>query len=184
MNPMKKLIAAVVLASGVFTQAFAAGVFLVGDNNIFTTQQDNDILFQNIFNSQNVLIDASVSLAGLGTSATVTSGGINAANLAGQDYLMTGFSGGLTRTSYTAAERASIIDFVNGGGSLFLIGEYNLNFTALNIGINEVLSDIGSSLSLSLTENLIGAGPTDLASVTNGTVFGTGVNGWHRGPAV
>lgn len=177
MKPFSKLLATCALFFGFSAQVFAAGVFLVGDNNIFTTQGDNEILFQNIFNNQSVLNDTTITspLSGLGTTAAVTDGSISAANLAGQDYLMTGFN----RPAYSATERTDIVNFVNGGGSLFLIGEYNTNFSALNTSINEILLDIGSTMSLSLTQNLIDAGPVDLVSVSNSTSFGAGVNAWH-----
>ncbi len=177
MKPFSKLLATGALFFGFSVQVFAAGVFLVGDNNIFTTLGDNEILYQNVFNSQNVLNDSTLidPLGGLGTTAVVTDGSISAANLSGQDYLMTGFN----RGSYSATERTDIVDFVNGGGSLFLIGEYNTNFSALNTSINQILLDIGSTMSLSLTQNHIGAGPVDLVSVSNSTSFGAGVNAWN-----
>lgn len=176
-----KVLAGTVLALGITTQSFAAGVFLVGDSNIFTTQEDNEILFQNIFNGQNVFNDTSYSLAGLSTTANVTNGMISSANLTGQDFLITG----CCRTTYSNPERTTIVDFVNGGGSLFLIGEYNPNRTDTNIAVNQLLTDLGSTMSLSLTDNLIGAGPVVLDSVTNSTVFGAGVDSWYtEGAAV
>lgn len=179
MKPILKYFFASLLSLGVSAPAFASNVFLVGDNNIDTTLGDNEILFQNILNGQNVLNDSALSLGGLGTTANITNASITGANLAAQNILVTGFG----KSSYSATELDDISTFVTGGGSLFLVGEYNPNFSLLNTSINEILSLVGSGMSLSLTENLIGAGVVDLVNVTNNTPFGAGVNAWHTGGA-
>ena len=178
MTRISKWIAVVALTLfGLNGSALASSIFLVGDSNIFTTRDDNEKLFQNIFNGKNVLNDARDSIAGLGTTANETIGTITDANLAGQDFLITGFN----NTTYTAAEQTSILNFVNGGGSLFMVGEGNSAFSTTNSSLNGILGRVGSSMRIDLDSNLVGASLTSLEMVTNNTPFGAGINAWTSG---
>lgn len=178
MMKITTLIAAAGLAIGISGPAMSSSVFLTGDNNIFSTNADNEVLFQNIFDGKKVLRDDASfrSLSGLGTTATETSGNVTSANLAGKDFLLTGASRRLVSTT----ELSVISSFVSGGGSLFLYGDGNPTFSDVNTVMNAILSAVGSSMSLSTTSNFDSGGSTTFATVT-ATPFGDGVDTWENG---
>lgn len=180
MNHYMKSLAVGTLALVLGTPVMASSVFLVGDSNLFSTTTDNEVLIQNIFDGTSVLSTEAtynaLTLASLGTTATETIGAINDTNLAGKDFLLTGYS--YSRNSFTGAEILSISHFVSGGGSLFLVGEGNPSFSPLNSAINLVLAAVGSTMRLSTTDNFDNGGFTSLSSLTTGTPFGSGINGF------
>lgn len=180
---MKRLIKSVAFACGLFAAATTgsnAGVYLVGDSNVIDTRAnnaaDNEIFFQNLFNGTSILNNSSVNLGITGTTATVTTniGTVTAGGLAGKDFLVTGFR----QTSYSGSELADITNFVNGGGSLFLIGEGNTAFDDTNIAVNSILAAIGSTMRLSTTENFDRANFTNISSLTTSGPLTAGVNSW------
>lgn len=176
---MKKLLKVIAMACCVALPAQASSVFLVGDSNVFTTAEDNEIFFQNVFNGKSVASFGSLALGSLGTTATISQNGnsaITAANLAGNDFLLFGHS----RSSITAAELAAVADFHNNGGSIFLAGEGASAFNALNTAVNSILSAIGSTMSLSLnqSDNFDVAGFTTLTNFTANGPLLNGVNSW------
>jgi hypothetical protein len=175
MKQIKLIIAALFLISPL--AANAGPIFLAGDSNIFNTNADNEIFFQNVFNGASVANYADRSLAGLGTSATQANYGgsatITAAGLAGNDFGIFGYN----RNSITAAELTAIVDFFNAGGSLFIYGEGNSAFTSVNSTMNQILAAVGSTMSLSLTDNFDNGGFNTFAAVGNGP-FAEGVNSW------
>ena len=65
---MKRLLLAFLLILPVYAQAGA--ILLAGDSNIFITDADNEVFFQNVFNGKTVVNYSSRSLDGLGTTAT------------------------------------------------------------------------------------------------------------------
>lgn len=168
--------------------ADAAGVFLVGDSNVFTASADNEIFLQNVFNNKNVANYGVASLDGLGTTATETLLGgsffpfsapstITSANLAGNDYAIFG----PLRDSVSASELIALNSFVSGGGSLFLTGEGNDAFVETNRAINQILTAVGSSMSLSLTTNFDNSPFGTSFNATTSGEFGNGVNTWNSG---
>ncbi len=160
--------------------ASAGSIFLAGDSNIFTTNADNDVFFQNVFNGQSVVNFSGRTLSGLGTTAVEDSQGtsatITSSLLAGNDFAIFGWN----RTSVSASEIAALDAFHDAGGSLFLFGEGATAFNALNGAVNSILSALGSSMSLSLSasDNFKDGGFTTF-SVTGATPFATGVNSWE-----
>lgn len=168
------------LLAALAVPAHASSVFLVGDSNIFTTNADNEVFFQNVFNGTTVVNYSAESLSGLGTTASETFQGssstVQASDLVGADFLIYGFS----RNSISAGELSVIDGFVDGGGSLFLIGEGATSFNSLNTAVNSVLSTIGSSMSISLDpgDNFDIGGFTSF-SVTGATPFANGVDTWN-----
>ncbi len=158
--------------------SFAAPIYLLGDSNVFTTQEDNEVFFQNVFNGKSVVNFASNSLSGLGTTATETNLGvataITASNLGTHDFMIFGYN----RTSVSAGELTAITDYYNAGGSLFLYGEGNSGFTALNKAVNEILAAVGSSMSLSTTQNLDDGSFTTLTGLVTNGPDAAGVNSW------
>jgi hypothetical protein len=161
--------------------AQASTILLAGDSNIFTTGEDNEVFFQNVFNGQTVANYSSNSLSSVGVSATETNHGasatITSAGLAGSDFMLFGYN----RTSVSAAELTAITNFYLGGGSLFLYGEGNTGFTNVNNAINAVLAAVGSSMSLSTTDNFDESGYTTLTSFSASGPYTTGVNSWKTG---
>lgn len=178
MSTFKK-IAAVGVALMLALPAQASSIFLAGDSNIFTTNADNEVFFQNVFNGKTVSNYSDASLNSLGTTASVISygsyGAVTAASLAGADFMLFGYN----RTGVSASELTAITDFYNNGGSLFLFGEGATSFNSLNGVVNSVLAAVGSSMSLSLNaaDNLDTSGFTTF-NVTGATPFANGVNTW------
>ncbi len=178
--------AAVIAAFVISTLALpvhASLIFLSGDSNNFTTAQDNEVFFQNVFNGMSVANYSSNSLSGLGTTASETNYGagatITAAGLSGNDFMIFGYN----QSSILAAELTAITDFHNGGGSLYLYGEGNPGFVNVNSAVNSVLSAVGSSMSLSLTSNFDNSGFTTLAGLVGNGPYAAGVNSWTTGYA-
>jgi len=176
MKQIKLIIAALFLISPF--AANAGPIFLAGDSNIFTTAEDNEVFFQNVFNGTSVANYSSNTLAGLGTTAAQTfygsSATITAGGLAGFDFGVFGYN----TTSISAGELAAIVDFHNGGGSLFIYGEGNTAFVGVNSTMNQILSAVGSTMSLSLTDNFDIGGFTTLTGLVGNGPFAAGVNSW------
>lgn len=160
---------------------YASSIYLSGDSNIFTTAEDNEIFFQNVFNGKTVANYSSRSLGGLGTTATETNYGtgatVTSAGLGANDFMIFGYA----RTSVSASELTAISNYVSGGGSLFLFGEGNTSFTSLNNAVNAILGAVGSSMSLSTTLNL-DLGGQNIQPLQNLVTTGSqtiGVNSWY-----
>jgi len=183
---MKNLLRTLVVAGALFISAIslpalATPIFLAGDSNIFVTNEDNEVFFQNVFNGQSVANYSSNSLAGLGTTASETNYGagatITSTGLSGKDFMIFGHS----RVAVSANELTAIADYYNGGGSLFLFGEGNQSFLRLNNAVNSILSVVGSTMSLSTTENFDISGFTTLTDFVGTGAFAVGVNSWITG---
>lgn len=185
MNFLKVVFSTLFLSISFAGPGLSASVFLTGDTNILyagggfqTLGGGNEVFAKNVFNGKAVLsiITGGSRVPGT-TTATEQVGTITSANLAGKDMLLIGAS--LSKPAYTSNELSLISGFVKNGGSLFLAGEYNANFTNANIGINSILAAIGSSMRLSTTTNLDDGGQKKLnnLSVAN-SVFTAGVNDW------
>lgn len=180
------LMAAVLSLGGAAVPAFASMVYLVGDSNVATSEAialgDNEIFFENVFGGKNLANFSDRTFGGFTTANETNFGSgtaVNAANLAGADFLVFGYN----NTSVSAAELSAITNFANSGGSLFLIGEGNTSFANVNATVNSVLSAVGSTMSMSTTDNFdLGAGspPTyeNIGSFTASGAETTGVNSW------
>jgi|GEM_PF-3419270 len=154
----------------------ASLVFLSGDSNNITTNADNDVFFQNIFNGKNIANFSNGNFAQAGVTATIANygGNITSSALAGRDFLIFGYND----SSITASELTAITAFYNNGGSLYLFGEGNPGFSNVNNAINSILGSIGSSMSLSTTSNFDNSGFSTFTNQATGTPFSAGVNSW------
>lgn len=188
---LKKLLTTALMAAGLCVggaamPAFASSVYLVGDSNtanqIAVNQGDNEVFFENVLGGKNVANFSSVSFGGFTTANETNFGSgtvVSAANLVGADFLIFGYS----RASVSIAELGAITDFANAGGSLFLIGEGNTAFANVNSAVNSILSAIGSTMSMSTTDNfdrggLLGPSYELIDSFTASGAETAGVNSW------
>ena len=179
-RPFKYIVAVTTLA--IALPSFAGPIFLAGDSNIFVNNDAGNVqFFQNVFNGATVANYSNSSLTAMGTTAseTILSGSVTSSDLIGKDYLIFGYS----RSSVSASELTAITDFSNNGGSLFLFGEGNIAFSTLNNTINSILSAVGSTMSLSLSDNFDGGGYTSLTNLVTSGPYGAGVNSWTTGYA-
>ncbi|MBD3673921.1 MAG: PEP-CTERM sorting domain-containing protein [Planctomycetaceae bacterium] len=157
--------------------AQAGQIFLSGDSNIFVTAEDNEIFFQNVFNGKSVANFSARQLGDLGTTASESYYGdsttITSTAIGSSDFLIFGFN----RSSVSAAELTAISDFFNAGGSLFLFGD-GVIFQDANNAVNTVLSAVGSTMSLSTTNNYDSGGFTTLTNFEGNGPYASGVNSW------
>lgn len=179
MQPQIKALAGIFLTGVLALPAHASLLFLSGDSNIFTTAEDNEVFFQNIFNDSSVVSYGTQSLSSLGTTAAETylgSSEVTSAGLSGKDFMMYGLN--LSHTPISGGELTAITDYYNGGGSLFLYGDGNSGFAVFNQAINAILSAVGSSMSLSTTDNFDDGFFTVLTDFVGSGTYAAGVNSW------
>jgi len=181
---MKRFIAVLSLFALCFASSssvFAGLIVLSGDSNIanaldgssgVTVNANNQLFFKNVLGSgTNVLVqqtsgagspsvavsDTAIntyynSLAGV--SSSLYSGVVDETALSGLNL----YVGTLPDDTYTATEVAALSAFLGAGGSIFLLGENN--YAATNNGyINTLLSDFGSSMSITSVSGVSGATP-------------------------
>ena len=106
-----------------------------------TVQIQDEYYSQSVFDSTNAINNYYNGLGGV--SSSLFSGTITDATLSGVDL----FLGILPSNAYTASETSALQNFLGGGGTLFLLGENN-GFSTQNSNINNLLTALGSSMSL------------------------------------
>jgi hypothetical protein len=99
---------------------------------------------QSVVDSVEAINDYYNGLAGVTSTLGNGSATITASFLSGVDL----FISVLTADSYSAAEIGALSGFLDGGGSVFFMGENNANFAAENARINAALTALGSSMTL------------------------------------
>ena len=77
--------------------------------------------------------------------------------------------------AYTAGEITSLVNFVSGGGTAFLMGE-NSGFPTSNNAVNSILSAAGSSLSIT-PASISGPGGCSINASTGGALVGATMAG-------
>ncbi|MBC7778472.1 MAG: hypothetical protein H7125_00065 [Proteobacteria bacterium] len=168
---LKRWVGALVLtiaAVGVNSMpASAANIFLTGDANISdalaggqtVTNPDNERFFRNllqgatgvsVLNTGVQFVPAPTQIASYyntvpGVTATLFSGTVTAADLAGRQL----FVSAVPDDAFTGAELSVLTTFVAGGGNILFLGENNnSDFTVGNAAINSALAALGSSLAI------------------------------------
>jgi len=106
-----------------------------------TVQIQDEFYSGSVFDSTNSINNYYNGLGGV--SSSLFSGTITDSSLSGVDL----FLGILPSNAYTASETSALQNFLGGGGTLFLLGENN-GFSTQNSNINNLLTALGSSMSL------------------------------------
>src|SRR4051794_36070800 len=155
----------VAFLAGLSTVPARAALFLAGDSNLLnaidgsgsiTLDPGNRRFFLNVLaGGDKALVDTDSSVTSWtalqtyynslpGVSATTTSGTITSANFLGGVDL---FFIVVPNRSFAAPEISAMQTFLNGGGTLFLIGENN-GFPTENANLNTVLAGLSAPMSL------------------------------------
>jgi hypothetical protein len=160
------VIATLVVTLATANSAVAGTILLSGDSN--TTDNlgvagNEQLFFSNVLGSGTTVrvldfTDAGYGSAGntdtevnnfynslAGKTSTLVSGTVTAATLAGANLFVVP----LPDDNFSAGEVTAILGFLNGGGTLFLLGENNnVVFNTPNGAINQLLNDLGSTMDL------------------------------------
>lgn len=148
---MKKLFPMLLLCLMLWsTSAMASMVVVTADSNIgYST---NNPFFSNVFSDQTVLATSTdwlllnhvTSVSAYATSLTYNTNVLTSALLSAYDWVMLSGSNFLDNF-----ERAAVVDYVLGGGNLWLVGEYDY-WDNYNAEVNNTLVALGSSIRLLL----------------------------------
>lgn len=153
---------AVVCSVFITSTAYAGPIILSGDGNIFPSSNvGNATFFQNILGGgSNVVIQNSSLLPSFGNnyasyynslsgvSASVITGTLGGLSLLGADL----FVSVLPDDDFNGTEAAIISNFLDAGGTLFLIGENSADlFDVGRNAINDLLAQLGSTMALNKT---------------------------------
>jgi len=131
-----------------------SGASVVAGNTTFFTNllgSGSTVVFQTTTNSDSSETNSQGGIIGLytGLGKTVNSvTTVTGANLAGANLLISF----LPDTAYTSAEMTAIQNFLNGGGTVLLTGEYSPFDPTADGNINALLTFLGSSMSINLNE--------------------------------
>jgi hypothetical protein len=165
---------AILLVFGYGINSASAIIFLSGDSSIInpiepsnygvSVDPGNQQFFKNILQGgtsvlilQGETIGATSEFyshlttfySGLGATATLISGTVTGAQLTGVNL----FIAPVPTDAFNASEITALNNFLNGGGSIFFLGENDYWFSNQNGYINDALAALGSSLSIVNAQN-------------------------------
>ncbi|MEM9880185.1 MAG: hypothetical protein AAF862_13000, partial [Pseudomonadota bacterium] len=151
---------------------------------IVTVIGDNDQLFKNVLGGKTVVDYSILNFGIVGVTLAsdfAASTPITPAGLAGNDIAVLALGrpqGTLEPGGFLPdAEINAITQFVDGGGSLFLLGERAPGFNSVNVLVNQILTAVGSTMRLLTTaESNFHDGGAETFAVTGATPFADDVN--------